>query len=246
MPTLTEPASEDDLYLARGADVEAYRPVFQGDIFKGVAIPGVQSVDELDLVLAISHPCEMRAGGKLAPSVQVIPVRTFEKVPFRKWPGGHYDKCPLPNLFPGEHHAAFFTETGMIPSASLALGNRVACLNDHGVLILQERYVHFLTRYGPPLDKLREVCAGVFTEVELLEDWNRELVPPREGQGEALDAALASEAAEFHAFLCAELPSDGSSLQDYLRDESKHGLVRQRVRKELQDRKERLEGSPGS
>lgn len=233
---LTEPAREEDLYLARGTDVEVYRPIFQGDIFRDVAIPGVPSAGEHNLALVISHACEMRAGGVLAPSLQVVPVLSFQKVPFHKWPTNHYDKCPLPGLFSGEHHAALFTQTGMISSSALSLGSRSACLSDHGVLILQERYVHFLTRYAPPLDKLREVSAGVFTEVELLEDWNRELVPGRVSRGETIESALAAEAVEFHNLLTARPAEGGPSLQDSLRDLAKHGLVRQVVRRELRDR----------
>jgi hypothetical protein len=35
---LAQPDDEDDLYLARGEEVEPYRPLMQGDIFKGIAL----------------------------------------------------------------------------------------------------------------------------------------------------------------------------------------------------------------
>jgi hypothetical protein len=53
MLSLDRPASADELYLARGDEVEPYRPVLTGDVFSGVSIPGVPH-DDLGMV--ISHP----------------------------------------------------------------------------------------------------------------------------------------------------------------------------------------------
>lgn len=54
LATYTEP---DELYLARGVEVNANRPLFTGDVLLHVAIPGVQGGG---LGIVIAHPCSIR------------------------------------------------------------------------------------------------------------------------------------------------------------------------------------------
>lgn len=62
---LERPESEDELYLARGDEVDHYRPVIQGDVFREVAIPGVS---EHEFAMIITHPCTIRGrDGQLRP-----------------------------------------------------------------------------------------------------------------------------------------------------------------------------------
>ncbi len=53
-------ASYDDsgeLYLTRGDEVKPNRPLFTGDVFLDVAVPGVQ---DGGLVIVVAHPCSLR------------------------------------------------------------------------------------------------------------------------------------------------------------------------------------------
>ena len=45
-----------DLYLARGDEVNPFRPLFTGDIVADAAIPGVQDGGK---AVVVAHPCSM-------------------------------------------------------------------------------------------------------------------------------------------------------------------------------------------
>jgi hypothetical protein len=52
------------LYLARGDDVPATRPVFTGDVFDSVPVCGSPNVKmRSKRVIVIQHPCAMRLNG---------------------------------------------------------------------------------------------------------------------------------------------------------------------------------------
>lgn len=227
------PDGEDDLYLAHAGDVEPYRPFLQGDVFRGIAIPGV-GLDH-DAAMVITHPCSMRRGPELLPRIQMIPVIAYEKVPFDKWPLGHIRVFPLPNLESnGRHFAASFLETGMVSSTDLVPGRRIAMLTEKGLLLLQQRYVHYLTRAVMQLASLQAVCEHVLIEAELHEDWCADLTPPRVASGECLEAALAAEAADFLAFIT---EGNDPTLQKKLEDPLQQADVRRRVRQEIARRR---------
>jgi hypothetical protein len=50
-------SNPEDIYLARGSDVPIARPVFTGDVFDDVPIPGVQNQG---LAIVVAHPCSIR------------------------------------------------------------------------------------------------------------------------------------------------------------------------------------------
>ncbi|MDP9276119.1 MAG: hypothetical protein M3O99_11065 [Chloroflexota bacterium] len=230
---LGTPDSEDDLYLARADGVEPYRPFLQGDVFGGITIPGV-GIDHV-AAMVITHPCSMRRGANLLPRIQMIPVIAYEKVPFGKWALAHIRVFPLPNLEgDGKHFAASFLETGMVPSTDLIPDRRLAMLTEKGLLLLQQRYVHYLTRAVMQLESLQAVCKHVLIEAELHEDWCADLTPPRVAGGEPLESALASEAAEFLAFIT---KGNDPTLQKMLEDPLLQADVRRRVRQEIARRR---------
>lgn len=227
---LDSPESDEALYLARGGDVEAYRPFLTGDVFRDVVVPSVGI--EHTLAMIIAHPCVMRVGASLAPRIQMVPVTTYQHVPFERWSTGFFRVFPLPNLLgDGNHHAAHFEEAAMVNADQLRLERRVCCLTDTGMMLLLQRYIHHLTRASIQEHQLEQSCGNVLAEAELLEDWNMKLVPSRVAAGEPLDAALQGEAEEFDAFVGAG--GGGPSLREQLKNPVARRDVRRAVRQEI-------------
>lgn len=237
---LGRPASEEDLYLARGADVEPFRPVLQGDIFSSVVIPGVDV--EHGYAMLASHPCSMRQGASLRPRLQMIPVVTYQDVPFQQWPLSQYRVFPLPHLDPARpsrHFAAMYEEVGMVKAVELTPDRRAACLSERGILLFQQRQIYNASRADISLATLEEASAAVLAEAELLEDWNRALLNRRVETGEEVISALAAEAAEFEAILSSPPEGEDASLRDMLKIQHRRPNVRRVVRREIM---RRLEG----
>ena len=107
LETYSEPA---ELHLARGDEVNERRPVFTGDIFADVAVPGVHGSD---MAMIVAHPCSMRG-----------PVR------------GYYDMTPLPEVDGTQMYVGRFSHLGMVPTAELATASRQGCLSVYGVNLL--------------------------------------------------------------------------------------------------------------
>lgn len=53
----------DALYRARGDEVSQTRPIFTGDVFTGVQLPGSTGSVKARSVVVIQHPCSMRTNG---------------------------------------------------------------------------------------------------------------------------------------------------------------------------------------
>ncbi|MCA1601251.1 MAG: hypothetical protein LC776_06280, partial [Acidobacteria bacterium] len=86
----------EQLFLVRGADVSASRPLFTGDILDGVPIPGVQ---DDGTAMVVAHPCSMRGrAAQLLDRITVVAVRPHDYVPPHKWRDGFYDRMPLPEV----------------------------------------------------------------------------------------------------------------------------------------------------
>ena len=135
------PDSVEQLYDARSEEVDVLRPVCQGDIYSGLQIPGFN--DDGPLIL-IAHPCSMRTGAS-RPRLQACPVRTYQKVPLKKWTG-HGRVLPLPELrTDSDHHAGFLIEMGVVEAEALKGATRIATLSREGILFLQQRIVYALT-----------------------------------------------------------------------------------------------------
>lgn len=106
------PNDDEERYLAMREDIGALRPVSQGDVFRGITLPGFPDGDH-DLILLSTHPCSLRTGANLKPRVQGVPVRPWQYVPPSAWPSSHLRVFPLPNLAAG-HQAAILTESGVV------------------------------------------------------------------------------------------------------------------------------------
>lgn len=226
---LEYPESADNLYLARGEEVVSHRPLLQGDVFKEVTIPGLD--DGASLAIILTHPCSMRKGPALVPRQLVARVVEANPLPLDRWVTSHKRSMPLPELLPDERERQFmgeFENVGAVASDILLGSERIACLDPHGMCLLQQRYVYYLTRLVVPTSDLHEVVAPVIAECELMEEWI--------GAAKARGFAVGQAERDFHEFI--RQPPEGlaMSYQEALLDVSRRGAVRRAVRSEMERR----------
>lgn len=232
MDKLTVPASAADLYLYRGAEARACRPVMTGDVFADIEIPGVDDGPGLALVLA--HPCSMRAtGGHLRDKVMMCRVSVGSDIPLPQWATGFYGVMPLPGLQDATSlgHRATFELAGRVATAQLDPAARVACLDERGITLLLQRLVFSHTRASIEPEVIHESVAPVLVEAELLEHWV---------EARTLDAGLPASAvairaaeAEFDALMREVDAATGTSNRAKLLDPSARPSVRRLVVKRL-------------
>lgn len=225
MAELESPAAADELYLYRGDEVPRTRPMFQGDVFDEVTIPGLD--DGPGLAMIITHACTMREGPSLRARLVVARVLPSPNAIALPWKG-NFRAMPLPALIPDAapgHWALNFEDLGAVPSDELDLTKRVACLDDRGLVLLQQRHAHHLTRYVVETEVLYEQSANVLAEAELLEAW---LGAALDDIGEEYDERAALQATEFDAFV--------GPLRNDLKDPSRRASVRRNVHQEIRRR----------
>jgi len=157
------------LYTARTGEVNANRPTFTGDVFRNMAIPGVQ---QEGLAMIVAHPCSFRKGaGQLNQRVLVTTVEPVQKVGRNAWTKGLFDRMPLPDLDGDGMWAAHFGGIGHASTSDFRTPNRFACLSEIGINILQQRLTFHLTRVEIPTRTFNEAFAHTLVEADLLEDW---------------------------------------------------------------------------
>lgn len=141
----------------------------QGDVFEGT--PSNQH----GTVMVVTHPCSMRAGPRLRPRQTVVDI-VPSKAPLEStyWRDGYYDFMPLLGL---EHRSigrgfpvADFRLINNENTEDLVAAKRIAALSFEGILLLQQRPAHHLTRAVIDLPTLARVSEAVFIEVELQEE----------------------------------------------------------------------------
>lgn len=221
--TLETFSTPDDLYLARGQDVNIHRPLFTGDILAEVAIPGVQ---ERGLAIVIAHPCSMRGPeARLASSVLMAAVREHDPVGREAWRRQHYRLMPFPELTGSGLHVAHLDEIGRAATSNDMVVGRVACLTEFGINLLQQRLIWHLTRLAVPTFKLQEAFGHTHEEADLLEEWTETLAGARISRADA--------AASFEQFLRART-EHGRTRQADLRDPQRRSAVRIACRSEAQ------------
>lgn len=226
MAGLDVPADADELYLARGTEVEPYRPILTGDVFREVVIPGASDAPGAAIVLA--HPCSMRQGAHVRSHVQMAAVQAGAPMGFPQW-DGNYGVMPLPDLLaPSDPtQRAVFEMTGRVPSAELTTDRRVACLSTVGLLLLVQRLAHYWTRLVIDLDTLLESVGHVLEEADLLEEWLRARWDPAAEPGELITRSEA----EFDEVMRQEIA--GTTVRLALRDPKLRAAVRRTVNAEL-------------
>ncbi|HVV36958.1 MAG TPA: hypothetical protein VHC63_10185 [Acidimicrobiales bacterium] len=214
---LAAPSSDEQIYLARGADVPTTRPRMTGDVLKGISPAGLSA----EYVIVLTHPCSMRSNGvDLAERIVVAGVEPHQYVGHNKWTG--YGKVmPLPALVAGAHYAAYFEQIGVVSGDAVVASERVACLSDEGTNLLQQRFIHNLTRFVVPTYRLHEACRSAFREVDLLEEWLEAAAGAK--------ADMGSSGHEFHEWI-RETDGSSPSRQDRLKDPQQEGAIQRELR----------------
>ena len=221
LETYEDPA---ELYWARGEEVNDLRPVFTGDVFLNVPIPGIQ---EDGMAMTIAHPCSMRrTAGKFRQRILVAPVCPSEQTGLgpAQWTSGYFNWSPLPELqCDGALHLARIDDLGQATPADLAGTQRLACLSGRGISLLHQRLIWYLTRLAVETSQLFKSFEHVFDEVELLEEWKDVLC------GAGIDEERATSL--FDDFICGD-KGNKRTLQKDLREAQRRPSVRSACRSE--------------
>lgn len=197
----------------------------QGDVFDGVTVPGLDEGPGLAMV--ITHACSMRQGPHLRPRLvmgRIVPRDQPVPLPWK----GHFAVFPLPALradTPDGTWMLSFEELGTVGTATLELNQRVACLDDFGVSLLNQRHAHYFTRYAVESAVLYEHSANVLAEAELLEEW---LASAIDDDAINWEERAAGEVVEFDNFL--------RSIREDLKKASHRAAVRRAVGEETRRR----------
>lgn len=216
------------LYRARGDEVAATRPIFTGDVFTGVELPGSTGKIKARSVLVLQHPCSMRTNGvDLAWKVLVAEVANRKELDEQSWVGGHFNLMPLPGLRPdiasqSQHQAANFDNLYTVAPALLT--SRIASLSPFGVNILLQRWVHYSSRVVVPTHTFHEQTVAFYEEADLIEEWCDE------ASSEDLQAATQA------CLNWLRTDRDGSTYQELLKDPQSHSMIRRAMRKVLKER----------
>lgn len=219
----------DALYRARGDEVSNSRPIFTGDVFAGVQLPGSTGKVKARTVLILQHPCSMRTNGvDLAWQVLVAEVSNRKEIEELGWTHGHFNLMPLPDLRPGvtsqaRHQAANFDNLYTVPPTVLM--TRIASLSAFGVNLLLQRWVHYSSRVVVPTHHFHEQTVTFYEEADLIEDWCDE--------ADGDDARV--NAQDCMNWLRAD--RDGTTYQEMLRNPQSHSVIRRAMRTELRERK---------
>lgn len=226
--TLDVPDDNEAIYLAVGEVVDDLRPINQGDVYRGIRLPGFPDGDH-DIIILTTHPCSLRAGPKLKPRLQAAPVRRGKQIAPHEWATSYLRQMPLPTLCDDKSYMATLTESSVVTPAQLDGAERIAALSETGILLLQQRLVWALAHAVIGRDTLADFSAPAFAEIEMLEEWNEGLCSADEPDRPARLAAIAEQFEEHIRT---------TTLQADLADATKRGDARRRLREELRRRTE--------
>ena len=104
---------------------------------------------------------------------------------------------------------------------------RTACLTPHGVHLLQQRFIWYLTRFLAPTHRLAEATEAVFEEADLQEEWVETFLAQGSYPQEAAEA--------FHEWIRSP-DSSGVPRQDQLKKTDLRPGLRRQVRTHLQEK----------
>lgn len=169
-PGTDEEPEYSSLYRARGDEVVAQRPIFTGDVFFDVPVIGG---DEPRSVLVLQHPCVIRRGVVLTPTLLVAEVRPAEVQRPSRWDRVPR-QMPLADLVIGgspANFAAFFVDHQLVRPEFLDLGKRIACMSQRGVNLLLQRWVHHNSRVIVPTHNYQDVTSPQYEEADIIEEW---------------------------------------------------------------------------
>ncbi|MFN8048552.1 MAG: hypothetical protein U0P48_08260 [Ancrocorticia sp.] len=218
----------DALYRARGDEVSPTRPIFTGDVFIGVRLPGSTGKVKSRSVIVLQHPCSMRSNGvDLSWHILVAEVSNRKEIEESGWRNGNFNLMPLPSLQPDvttqtRHQAANFDNIYTV--APDLLVSRIASLSPFGVNLLLQRWVHYSSRVVVPTHTFHEQTTAFYEEADLIEEWC----------DEASGNDLRVETQDCLDWLRAD--RDGSTYQELLKNPQSHSMIRRAMRQELRER----------
>lgn len=160
MTELETPDDPEAIYLARLNDVGEHRPTFTGDVYRQ---------DDGHMVMILQHPCALRRGVGLHPTLLVAPVSPDSLR--SNWAKAPFGTMPLPKLIDGKDHSADFVGLELVDSSRLSTFQRIAVLSQSGVNLLMQRWVYHSTRLAVPTHTYSESTIGPFDEADLIEEW---------------------------------------------------------------------------
>ncbi|MEL0625390.1 hypothetical protein V6245_00380 [Salinibacterium amurskyense] len=227
MHALETPGSDDapdweSLYLYRGEEVNQFRPVFTGDVFRLPENAGTFQITQ--------HPCAIRLNGvDLVEQLLVASVDSTRALKPSEWKG-NYKHMPLPDLN-GEgtgHHSSFFHKPSLLSSDLLESGTRLACLSQLGVNLLLQRWVHHNSRVVVPTWSVDQATAEQYEEADLIEEW------VDDWHSAGLDPASGESSA--HEWLRSKPANGTASWQSMLGNAQTRSKVRSAMRAELRQK----------
>lgn len=217
---LETPAVPELIFMARGLDVDPFRPIFTGDVFCR------QSDHTMWAVL--QHPCALRREGSDLLD-QILVARVVEVDGHRtNWAKEAYRRMPLPGVLPdGQKYSIDFLALDLMKPEGLFSGcERIAVLSEQGVNLLLQRWVHHNSRVVVKTITFNEQISGPFAEADLQAEWLTELEEAESG------TALA-----FHDWVRESTgDSGGVSRQSLLDDPQTRAGVRRQMRAEIKAR----------
>jgi hypothetical protein len=175
----------------RRRGVTQLRPIFTGDVFKGI-IP-IGETEQATLIV-LQHPCALsNERNELRDVLLAAKIVDHPEVAVSQWVG-NYDLMPLVVLDskPPQHQAIAFNELALVRTADLELHRRIACMEIEGIAVLLQRWTNVNTRVVVPRWRFEQVIEPQRAEAEGIENWWTE----RNRAGVPMAVAL-SEAAAF-------------------------------------------------
>jgi hypothetical protein len=162
------------LYRRKNGVLEP-RPVFTGDVFRGVHAIGDDPETQSDIVI-LQHPCALRTDGNdLRPVLVAARLVDYSNMPVSSW-AGNYDVMPLVvfKADPPKPQAASFDQLVLVKSSELVFKKRVACMTMAGIALLLQRWTNMNTRVVVPTWRFTQVTALQVAEADGIEDWCQE------------------------------------------------------------------------
>jgi hypothetical protein len=230
--TLETPTPPELMYMARGDDVDPFRPLFTGDVYKRR-----ESGGNTNVVVVLQHPCALRIGGvDLVPNVLSAPLKPSSRHR-SDWAKESMRVMPFPALEHGADFSADFVGVVLIPSADFATAwERIAILSELGVNLLVQRWVHHNSRVVIPTITYNAQTAGPFHEADLEAEWCWSL-------SSTTPAGISVEH-DFHDWLRQPWSVDETqSRQEILDDPQKRAGVRRAMNAEIKNRLSALNSS---
>lgn len=214
---LETPATPEELYYARRAEVSEFRhrPTFTGDVLR---------LTDGRVVCAIQHPCAMRTGIKRNPVILTCEVVPFTAGVPGDWGRGHYKRMFLPDMDGRSDYAVEFVQMALIAPEDIDGAERVAILSAYGVNLLLQRWTYHNNRVVIPTMTINAQSAGPFEEADLVGEATDDLV--------AAGEPILQVEATLEAWL-SDRSHGGPSQRDRLADAQARSTVRRELRTQV-------------